>query len=828
MASWDDGPTSPDAWQDTYYPEPTPHDSVLGSTQNTLKEPSRSASLGAGQLSIESAMLDPVKTVDEDAQSRVPSEAHHTSQALSRPLTSIQLMDKLTDKASLEAKDTISSPETPAALPPTTMRHEYLPFSVDADQNKEQEQIKHEGVQSSSTADPQEYDATPDAADKTPDSPIRDSVCLEVPSLVITGNRGDEEDKTPPIISIDTVADEPSIDTHPLLSRRSTPYAIVRPRSLFGDEDLNEPPLRPSEPVDETLAMGSGDDKGPESPTLSRSWIEDTQDLDPEPQRGPMAWFKRKLRRSKSNVNITTHQQDPRNGRFLCDNCFEDITDLHYHCSICQSGTFNLCTACFSSGYKCRNEDHKLVPQSRIARLSDDPVHDLAIDEHITKESLHQDDDFAGRQKAGTEAPQTTGDRTSDTESTSHDDRELVEPQIVVEHVSTDDHATEAITGQVEPDAEQPWCEEDVDVSQSADASPCGCLKPEEDCLLDQEASIQSEAKDDKELKATRPLQGGSMQSPSPGTVTDETLQFGSPKLMDFVDHPKEAKQHCRDPPPQLIGKFGLTIRRKPVNVRSQTLGGKTQLSSDTPDHMDQAQRTNSLPISASPRFHGRADSTISTSTLAKVDDNPPPTDSPSDSEVTGQADLAHERDVIDLGSGSPAEDPVDADQERVSMDEQGAEPEDHYREPYYELLRKRLRQAQDIARNRGDNTEDDEELYEAQTEDLEALIEEHKEELKARFHVVENLTSGSEEQRSHHLHELGELKRTLEEQVRELEEECVPDLHEPSAEKFAVLHTSHGDVVLAAQVSERCFGTIRARQLTCSATRGLSAARER
>jgi next-to-BRCA1 protein 1 len=44
-----------------------------------------------------------------------------------------------------------------------------------------------------------------------------------------------------------------------------------------------------------------------------------------------------------------------------CNNCGTAIANEHYHCSICESGDFDLCQACVDSGITCDGKDHWLI-----------------------------------------------------------------------------------------------------------------------------------------------------------------------------------------------------------------------------------------------------------------------------------------------------------------------------------------------------------------------------------------------------------------------------------------------------------------------------------
>lgn len=48
-----------------------------------------------------------------------------------------------------------------------------------------------------------------------------------------------------------------------------------------------------------------------------------------------------------------------------CNNCEKAIANEHYHCSICDSGDFDLCQACVDSGITCDGKDHWLIKRSQ-------------------------------------------------------------------------------------------------------------------------------------------------------------------------------------------------------------------------------------------------------------------------------------------------------------------------------------------------------------------------------------------------------------------------------------------------------------------------------
>lgn len=47
-----------------------------------------------------------------------------------------------------------------------------------------------------------------------------------------------------------------------------------------------------------------------------------------------------------------------------CNSCGNHVTNVHYHCSKCELGDFDLCPGCIESGVTCNGEDHWLIKRS--------------------------------------------------------------------------------------------------------------------------------------------------------------------------------------------------------------------------------------------------------------------------------------------------------------------------------------------------------------------------------------------------------------------------------------------------------------------------------
>jgi len=45
----------------------------------------------------------------------------------------------------------------------------------------------------------------------------------------------------------------------------------------------------------------------------------------------------------------------------FCNNCSQPIPDEHFHCSTCDDGDFDLCTACVKDGVLCGSQDHWMI-----------------------------------------------------------------------------------------------------------------------------------------------------------------------------------------------------------------------------------------------------------------------------------------------------------------------------------------------------------------------------------------------------------------------------------------------------------------------------------
>lgn len=47
-----------------------------------------------------------------------------------------------------------------------------------------------------------------------------------------------------------------------------------------------------------------------------------------------------------------------------CNNCDKTVSDIHYHCSTCDNGDYDLCETCVAGGVVCRGEGHWLIKRS--------------------------------------------------------------------------------------------------------------------------------------------------------------------------------------------------------------------------------------------------------------------------------------------------------------------------------------------------------------------------------------------------------------------------------------------------------------------------------
>jgi next to BRCA1 gene 1 protein len=47
-----------------------------------------------------------------------------------------------------------------------------------------------------------------------------------------------------------------------------------------------------------------------------------------------------------------------------CNHCGKSILNEHYHCSICDTGDFDLCQSCVDRGVTCDGEEHWLIKRS--------------------------------------------------------------------------------------------------------------------------------------------------------------------------------------------------------------------------------------------------------------------------------------------------------------------------------------------------------------------------------------------------------------------------------------------------------------------------------
>ncbi|KPM35983.1 hypothetical protein AK830_g10603 [Neonectria ditissima] len=49
-----------------------------------------------------------------------------------------------------------------------------------------------------------------------------------------------------------------------------------------------------------------------------------------------------------------------------CNHCEKTIPDVHYHCSTCDDGDFDLCQACVEQGITCHGKDHWLIKRTTV------------------------------------------------------------------------------------------------------------------------------------------------------------------------------------------------------------------------------------------------------------------------------------------------------------------------------------------------------------------------------------------------------------------------------------------------------------------------------
>jgi next to BRCA1 gene 1 protein len=47
-----------------------------------------------------------------------------------------------------------------------------------------------------------------------------------------------------------------------------------------------------------------------------------------------------------------------------CNSCHQQTSNVHYHCSTCEDGDFDLCMTCVDSGVTCYSTDHWLIKRT--------------------------------------------------------------------------------------------------------------------------------------------------------------------------------------------------------------------------------------------------------------------------------------------------------------------------------------------------------------------------------------------------------------------------------------------------------------------------------
>lgn len=74
-------------------------------------------------------------------------------------------------------------------------------------------------------------------------------------------------------------------------------------------------------------------------------------------------WFNSRISSSPACPFFKTEASMPAVSIYsvYCNNCNDSIPDVHYHCSICDDGDFDLCQSCVGRGVVCGSESHWLI-----------------------------------------------------------------------------------------------------------------------------------------------------------------------------------------------------------------------------------------------------------------------------------------------------------------------------------------------------------------------------------------------------------------------------------------------------------------------------------
>lgn len=160
----------------------------------------------------------------------------------------------------------------------------------------------------------------------------------------------DEDDKGPRPVTVEDEPEQESLD----LAESKPEVPLVSPTSSDMAAPVAEAPkTTPWAPV-----LAALED--------SRTWEERLEDAvnnlhltrSPPSNECPI-----KQETPARNVTTSTVTVTPKAGNFAvcCNNCDHTIPDVHYHCSTCDDGDFDLCTECVDNGVSCYNSEHWMV-----------------------------------------------------------------------------------------------------------------------------------------------------------------------------------------------------------------------------------------------------------------------------------------------------------------------------------------------------------------------------------------------------------------------------------------------------------------------------------
>lgn len=169
--------------------------------------------------------------------------------------------------------------------------------------------------------------------------------------LRVTLRDSDDEDKGPKPV---TVEDEPEQESH--IDHNKPDVSLITSAPSETDPLATEPSESSPAPAPACAEVA---DSRPSDERFAAAMAR--LQLTPQERDETIATTQKET--TDSTVTTSSVCVAPKAGNFAvcCNNCDRTIPDVHYHCSTCDEGDFDLCPNCVEKGVICHNSDHWMV-----------------------------------------------------------------------------------------------------------------------------------------------------------------------------------------------------------------------------------------------------------------------------------------------------------------------------------------------------------------------------------------------------------------------------------------------------------------------------------